>query len=1010
MKHGPLIAVSLGALLAASTLDLRGAVRTQSAAPAASSGPAGVREASWAPDGRRLAVSWFDEIWTMSPEGRDQKRVVSGTNGWISQRDPVWSADGRQIAFSASTRGQFDIWIAPANGGAPRQATAMDGDERWPSWTADNRLVFSHRPPRGTWQLYRTSGVTPEVATSGVTPEVLTPDGASEWQGRVSPDGKRIAFISDRDLTGNDETDVWVRDLPAAGSTAPSAMRITNTSGVESHPAWAPDNARVAYFAMRGGAGAGVWVSLVPSAADADAPGGGRGAGRGVGRGGGRGRGGNTGSDSNVAPGALVLASRHGGVPAWSPDGDTLVIATFPVVSAGYNGNPNRNDDDPPIALADAEQYEFWRVAAPRPVDADAQSVRLPDAAPARWTRAFDQVWQTVKSLYYQSGGSADTWDALREKYRPQLRDARDAAAAEDVIDRMLAEQPLMKPALESPRAVVASGHPLASAAGALVLEQGGNVVDAGIAVSFALGVVEPDASGIGGDGQAILFLRGMSQPVVIEYKDMTPSRISADNPRLFTPAGARIATDGPTAANIPGVVAGLDLLYQKYGSKKVVWADLVAPAIELAEQGYVLDEALPTTIAEGRAAFERYPEAARIFLPNGRVPRPGDRFVNKDYAETLRVLAKEGGQSFYRGTIARRIVDDMTANGGIIAADDLAQYRAMERQPLVARYRDHLVYAPGPPVSTGLQLLETLQILENYQPRAGATYTTDADYFHHVIDAWRVRDGGARTADPERWPADLGNHLEPSHTLERFKLIDPKKAYVSTGGRGRGAGPAPLPVEGVSRQIETGTTAFVVADAEGNMIAFTQTLSTWGGSFYVSKGLGFIYNDHFRGGGGGRGGGGYGSTLPLMRSSTTSVPALVFAPSPVDPGRYGIPGYAPRLAAGAAGNAWIPASVYTLILNVVDGGMSAQRAIEAPRLLIGGGGAGGGSRVQIEDRIPRTLLAELEARGHTFAKVGRKGEVKYGYAALAVVNAARGTVDGGAEPRRSHATAAPGK
>jgi gamma-glutamyltranspeptidase/glutathione hydrolase len=200
------------------------------------------------------------------------------------------------------------------------------------------------------------------------------------------------------------------------------------------------------------------------------------------------------------------------------------------------------------------------------------------------------------------------------------------------------------------------------------------------------------------------------------------------------------------------------------------------------------------------------------------------------------------------------------------------------------------------------------------------------------------------------------------------------------------------------------------VADAEGNMIAFTQTLSTWGGSFYVSKGLGFIYNDHFRGGGGGRGGGGYGSTLPLMRSSTTSVPALVFAPSPVDPGRYGIPGYAPRLAAGAAGNAWIPASVYTLILNVVDGAMSAQRAIEAPRLLIGGGGAGGGSRVQIEDRIPRTLLAELEARGHTFAKVGRKGEVKYGYAALAVVNAARGTVEGGAEPRRSHATAAPGK
>jgi gamma-glutamyltranspeptidase len=189
-------------------------------------------------------------------------------------------------------------------------------------------------------------------------------------------------------------------------------------------------------------------------------------------------------------------------------------------------------------------------------------------------------------------------------------------------------------------------------------------------------------------------------------------------------------------------------------------------------------------------------------------------------------------------------------------------------------------------------------------------------------------------------------------------------------------------------------------------MIAFTQTLSTWGGNYYVSKGLGFIYNDHFRGGGGR--GGGFGSMLPLMRSSSTSVPTLVFAPQRGDPGAYGIPGFAPRIAVGCAGNAWIPASVYDVILNVVDGGMTAQEAIEAPRMLIGGGP--GGSRVQIEDRFPRAILADLEARGHAFDKVGRKGEVMYGYAAVAVVNAAKGTVEGGADPRRSHGTAAPGQ
>ena len=157
--------------------------------------------------------------------------------------------------------------------------------------------------------------------------------------------------------------------------------------------------------------------------------------------------------------------------------------------------------------------------------------------------------------------------------------------------------------------------------------------------------------------------------------------------------------------------VAGLDLLYQKYGSKKVAWADLVAPAITLADEGFVLDEALPTSIARGRAAFAKYSEAARVFMPGGRVPRPGERFVNKDYAETLRVLAREGGQSFYRGTIANRIAADMAANGGVLSLDDLGQYRAMERRPLAGRYRDHLVYSAPPPVSTGLQIVETLQL-----------------------------------------------------------------------------------------------------------------------------------------------------------------------------------------------------------------------------------------------------------------------------------------------------------
>ena len=162
----------------------------------------------------------------------------------------------------------------------------------------------------------------------------------------------------------------------------------------------------------------------------------------------------------------------------------------------------------------------------------------------------------------------------------------------------MIARQPLVKPRVTSSRAVVVSAHPLASEAGRAILARGGNVVDAAIAMSFVLGVVEPDASGIGGDGQAVLFLSGMAEPSVIDFKDQTPGAATLDNPRIFR--GPRLVGDGPVAANIPGVVAGMDYLYE-YGSGRVSWAELIAPAVAHAEQGYVLDQTLPSSIAEGR-------------------------------------------------------------------------------------------------------------------------------------------------------------------------------------------------------------------------------------------------------------------------------------------------------------------------------------------------------------------------------------------------------------------------
>ena len=251
-----------------------------------------------------------------------------------------------------------------------------------------------------------------------------------------------------------------------------------------------------------------------------------------------------------------------------------------------------------------------------------------------------------------------------------------------------------------------------------MALESGGNIVDAAIAVSFALGVVEPEASGIGGDGMAVLYLEGHDRAGRRRLQGP-----DADPRDARQPAAQRQNTgDGPAAANIPGVVAGLDYLYRTLRQQEgdVGRSDRAGDRATRTK-GYVLDEALPTTIAEGRRFFEKYPDVAKIYLPGGKVPRPGERFVNKDYAATLRAIAKDGAETFYRGDDraadrrrhgrARR--PDHARRPGAVPRD-----RAhAARRPVIATTRS--ISAP-PPVSTGAELIETLQILQNYQPTAG--------------------------------------------------------------------------------------------------------------------------------------------------------------------------------------------------------------------------------------------------------------------------------------------------
>jgi gamma-glutamyltranspeptidase len=976
--------------------------------------PIGVQEAAWSPDGKRIAVSYLDRIWTMTADGKQARAMNSPSLSSVArsakedlliEREPVWSPDGNRLAYAADRGEGFDVFVVSIkNGvasGTPVAATTMGGDERWPSWTADGRLVFAHRAPRLAgrtgdpslqYDIYLATPVSGSEAWQAPIPLTETAD--SETYPRVSPDGTKVAFVSGRD--SEDDLDLWWMAVPPHAISKPiplgakppkpvtssvqsvstegkplRANRITRVRGHESYPSWAPDNSRVAFYAVREGIGS-VWVATAepPRPEPAEDP------------------------IARAKPAAQPqLVSRRGGAPAWSPDGKTLLVTGLPDPEPVYNGNPLRNETEAPPLFALNSAFQLWRVPAPLPVHEDGGMVPAEiEPSPALFSAMFDRVWTTLQSLYYSSGSSGEQWTSARDKFRPRAAAAKNEAELETVIDEMVAAQPLIKPVVTSSGAVIVSGHPLASEAGRLAFEKGGNVVDAMIAVSFALGVVEPEASGIGGDGSAVLFLKGMKKPTTVEYKDMTPIKATPDNPLMMQ--DGRIVADGPAAANIPGVVAGLDYLYRHYGSGKVKWEDLVAPAITLADEGFILDEGLPSSIAEGRRFLDKWPEAKKIYLPDGKVPRPGDRFFNKDYASTLRAIQKGGADAFYKGDIAKKIAADMEENGGILTFADLAQYRAIERAPVAGHYRGHTLYAGGPPLSTGIQMFESLHVLENYQAKPGARASTDPDYLHYLIESWKVRDPLRRVADPERWPVDFEEHLTDEHAKKLFAKIDAKKAsrYERTPEDAPTTPTAPAP------RISTGTTSFAVADAEGNMIAVTQTLSTWGGTFYVSKGLGFLYNNHLRSNR--LTAGAYGSLVPLMRSTTAAVPTLVFE-------KKASGEEVPKLAVGCAGNAWIPLTVYNIITGVIDGKLGAQAAIEAPRFLPGRDPADpleNGERVEIEDRFPRGLLTNLIDRGHKFQKIGRKGEVRYGYAAAITVDVAARKVEGGAEPRRSHA------
>jgi gamma-glutamyltranspeptidase len=299
----------------------------------------------------------------------------------------------------------------------------------------------------------------------------------------------------------------------------------------------------------------------------------------------------------------------------------------------------------------------MWTIGAPVSPDlglVEQQGSPAADRA-TRNADTFDQLWDRTAVLYYSSPDAAPRhaqWESLKAKYRPRAVAAKTDDELASVLHELLREHPPYKQAATG-RAAVSSAHPVATAAGLEMLAKGGNVVDAAVAVSFALGVVEPDASGPGGYGQMLVYTQGLERPQLIEFMSRVPEDAGLTNTSLLT--NGRLPDGGPAVANVPGTVAAMYLAWQKFGSKKIPWADLLQPAIRAARDGYAVSEGLATTLATERDQFLKYDGSRALFFRDGEPLHAGDTVKNPDLAWTLEQIARGGADAFYKGEIATR-------------------------------------------------------------------------------------------------------------------------------------------------------------------------------------------------------------------------------------------------------------------------------------------------------------------------------------------------------------------
>jgi gamma-glutamyltranspeptidase/glutathione hydrolase len=503
-------------------------------------------------------------------------------------------------------------------------------------------------------------------------------------------------------------------------------------------------------------------------------------------------------------------------------------------------------------------------------------------------------------------------------------------------------------------KGVVTSDAALATKVSVDTLASGGNAVDAAVALSFALAVVYPTAGNIGGGGFMVARVGGNTR--ALDFRETAPAAATHD---MYLDASGKPNGESRTgwrASGVPGSIAGLWEAYSALGSKKKTWAELVAPAIKLADEGFVVDKPFAEGIKQAADRLAKFPASAALFLPNGAPPAVGSTWKDPDLAAVLRRIAEKGPDGFYKGPTAELVASEMKKNGGLITAADLEAYRAKWRTPIEFDYRGHHVASMPPPSSGGLTIAMIAHILEPYDLAKMGWQSPPALHleFETMRRAFAAR--SAKLGDPDFVKNPVDELMSPAWAQSQRATIRPDHASPSAE-----LWPSLAPASGGGPH----TTHFAIVDADGNAVGVTTTINWWYGSGVTIPGAGFVMNnemDDFAAVPGTANGFGLvqgesNAVAPGKRMLSSMAPTIVLAPD----GRV-------RLVLGAAGGPTIITAVFEELSNVVDFGLDVGDATVAPRFH--------------QQDFPDLVMMEphgitddtkraLEAMGHSFKERG---------------------------------------